>query len=137
YTLLFAYPGALTVNPSLYAKLPYDPVKDFAPVSLLVRYPFVLTVNPEVPAKNLKEFIALAKSQPGKLTYGTAGIGTTSHLTMELFKREAGVDLLHVPFKGSGQFATEVIAGRLTASFDNVATTLGNIRSGKLRALGV
>jgi tripartite-type tricarboxylate transporter receptor subunit TctC len=137
YTLLFSYPGAITVNPALYEKLSYDPVKDFLPVALLVKYSFILSVNPNVPAKTVKEFIDLAKAQPGKLLYGSAGIGSTAHLTMELFRRDAGVDITHVPFKGSSQIVTELMAGRITASFENTATALTNIRAGTVRALGV
>ncbi len=137
HTLLLGYQGVITVNPVLHAKISYDPEKDFTPVSLLARLTFVLSVHPSVKAGSVAEFIALAKSVPGKLNYGSAGAGTTSHLAMELFKYEAGVDIVHVPFKGSGPASNLLLAGGLSASFENIATALPRIRSGELRGLGV
>jgi len=137
HTLLLGYQGVITVNPVLHSKISYDPEKDFTPVSLLARLTFVLSVHPSVKANSVAEFIALAKSAPGKLNYGSAGAGTTSHLAMELFKHEAGVDIVHVPFKGSGPASNLLLAGGLSASFENIATALPRIRSGELRGLGV
>lgn len=137
YTLLFSYPGAMTVNPSLFSQLPYDPMKDFAPVSLLVNYSFILNVHPSVPATNVKELIALAKEQPGKLQFGIAGIGSTAHLALALFKSMTGIEVTEVPFKGSSGISNELIAGRLTGSFENTATAISNIKSGLVRPLGV
>ena len=137
HTLLFAYPGVITVSPALQPSLSYDPEKQLMPVNLLARTSFVLSVHPGVKAANLREFIALAKSAPGKLNYGSAGVGTTSHLAMELFKYEAGVDIVHVAFKGAGPASNLLLAGGLSASFENIATALPRIRNGELRGLGV
>ena len=137
YTLLFAYPGVVTVVPALQPQLPYDPEKSLMPVNLLARTTFVLSVHPGVKASNLREFIALAKAEPGKLNYGSGGIGTTSHLAMELFKYEAGVNIVHVPFKGAGPASNLLLAGGLSASFENIATALPRFRNGELRSLGV
>lgn len=137
YTLLFAYPGVVTVVPALQPQLPYDPEKSLMPVNLLARTTFVLSVHPSVRASNLREFIVLAKAEPGKLNYGSGGVGTTSHLAMELFKYEAGVDIVHVPFKGAGPASNLLLAGGLSASFENIATALPRFRNGELRSLGV
>ncbi len=137
YTMLFAYPGVVTVVPALQPQLPYDPEKSLMPVNLLARTTFVLSVHPSVKAGNLREFIALAKAEPGKLNYGSGGIGTTSHLAMELFKYEAGVNIEHVPFKGAGPASSLLLAGGLSASFENIATALPRFRNGELRSLGV
>ena len=125
-----------TINPWLY-KLPFDPIKAFAPVSMIASGPIVLVVNPALPVKSVAELIALAKAQPGKLQYASAGIGTFTHLGAELFKLAAGVDLLHVPFKGGGPAAIDVIGGHTTVYFSNLLTVMPHIRSGKLRVLGV
>lgn len=137
YTLLFAYPGVVTVVPALQPQLPYDPEKSLMPVNLLARTTFVLSVHPSVRAGNLREFVLLAKAEPGKLNYGSGGVGTTSHLAMELFKYEAGVDIVHVPFKGAGPASNLLLAGGLSASFENIATALPRFRNGELRSLGV
>jgi tripartite-type tricarboxylate transporter receptor subunit TctC len=125
-----------TINPWLY-KLPFDPIKAFAPVSMIASGPIVLVVNPELPVKSVAELVALAKAQPGKLQYASAGIGTFTHLGAELFKLAAGVDLLHVPFKGGGPAAIDVIGGHTKVYFSNLLTVMPHIRSGKLRVLGV
>ena len=137
HTLLVGHPGILTVNPVLQPKVSYDPEKDLMPLAILTRASYVLCVHPGVKAANLMEFIALAKSVPGKLNYGTSGLGTTSHLTMELFKREAGLDIVHVPFNGAAPATQNLIAGVLTASFENLATLVPRLKSGQLRALAV
>jgi tripartite-type tricarboxylate transporter receptor subunit TctC len=121
----------------MYKKVSYDPVRDFAPVTLAAAANNVLVVNPAVPAKTLVEFITLAKQKPGQLTYGTPGIGTSPHMSMELFKSLAGVDLQHVPYRGTAPAMTDVISGQITAMFSNALTAKPQIESGAIRALGV
>ena len=118
YTILMSYIGVAAVNPSLYKDLPYDTLRDFAPVSLVASFPMVLAVHPDVPAKTTKEFIDLARSKPGQLLYGSAGNATTSHLAMELFRREAGIDVSHVPYKGAAPALNDLMGGRLSAASD-------------------
>jgi tripartite-type tricarboxylate transporter receptor subunit TctC len=125
-----------TINPWLY-KLPFDPIKAFTPISMIAHGPIVLVVNPELPAKSVKELIALAKAQPGKLQYASAGVGTFTHLGAELFRLATGVNLLHVPFRGGGPAAIDVIGGHTKVYFSNLLTVMPHIRSGKLRVLGV
>ena len=136
YTLLVCA-FAFTVNPSLFARLPFDTLKDFAPVSLFAYTANFLTVHPSVPARSMKEFIALAKAQPGQLTFGSAGNGTASHLAGELMNSMAGIKLLHIPYKGSGLAHTDLLGGHISAAFPGVAISLPHIRAGRLRALGV
>jgi tripartite-type tricarboxylate transporter receptor subunit TctC len=135
YTLL-VISLAHAVNPHLY-KLPYDPIKDFAPIGIMGSGPNVIVVHPDVPAKNIKELVALAKAKPGTLQYASAGIGSFQHLGAELFKLEAGVDILHVPFKGGGPSMINVIGGHSQVMFSSLVQTTPHIRTGKLRALGV
>ena len=135
YTLLMATSTTLAINRSLYSKLPYDPVKDFAPISLAIEHPFVLLVNPDLPAKSVRELIALAKSKPGQLSYATGGSGSAPHLTMALLQSLAGIDAVQIPYKGSGPALVDVMSGQVSMMFDN--TALSFIKSGKLRALGV
>jgi tripartite-type tricarboxylate transporter receptor subunit TctC len=137
YTLLMGTVGTHAINASLYKKLTFDPVKDFAPVSLVAQAPVVLVVHPSVPAKTLKEFIALAKSKPGQLTFGSAGSGSPGHLTGELFKDMAGVNLVHVSYKGSAPAITELLGGQIQAMFDPIQATLSHVKAGKLRIVGV
>ena len=137
YTLLFGTMGTQAINPHLYPKLRYDPLKDFAPISLTHSTPRVLVVNPSVPAKSVKELIALARAQPGTLTFGSAGNGSSSHLAGELFKSMAGVDMTHVPYKGSGPAAADLLGGRISMVFDSIALYSDYIKTGKVRALGV
>jgi tripartite-type tricarboxylate transporter receptor subunit TctC len=137
YTLLLGSPGPLTINPALQSKLPYDTLTDFAPVSLATISPFVLTVHPGVAASNVKELIALAKAKPGALHYGSGGNGSVAHLSTEQFKGLAGIDLTHVPYKGSSQSLVDVLSGRLEIMFDNQPVVLPHVRSGKLRGLAV
>jgi tripartite-type tricarboxylate transporter receptor subunit TctC len=136
YTFLM---GAVhhTIATSVYKKLPYDFQKDLAPVSVVALVPNVLVVNPAVPAKNVAELIALAKSQPGKLTYGSNGNGTGQHLIGSQFESMAGVEILHVPYKGSGPLTTDLLGGQITMSFDTITPVLQQIKVGKLRALAV
>jgi tripartite-type tricarboxylate transporter receptor subunit TctC len=129
--------GSHVINPSIYPKLPYDSVHDFAPVTLLVSAPGVLVVNPSVPAKNVQGLIQLAKSKPGQLNYASAGSGTPPHLAAELFKAMAGVDIIHVPYKGNAQALTDVLGGYVSLTFPTMPSALPHVKSGKLRALGV
>jgi tripartite-type tricarboxylate transporter receptor subunit TctC len=137
YTLVFGTVGTHAINVSLYAKLRYDPVKDFAPVSLTHLAPRVLVVHPSVPAKTVPELIALAKAKPGELTFGSAGSGGTNHLSGELFKSMAGIDIVHVPYKGSAPASVDLRGGRITMVFDSIVAWGDHIKTGKVRALGV
>jgi tripartite-type tricarboxylate transporter receptor subunit TctC len=136
YTLLFV-PSTLALNSVMYKKVSYDPVRDFAPITLAAAANNVLVINPAIPAKTLIEFIALAKQKPGQLTYGTPGIGTSPHMSMELFKSLAGVDLQHVPYRGTAPAMTDMIGGQISAMFSNALTAKPQIESGAIRALGV
>ena len=122
---------------TLVANSGYDPVKDFIGVSLVSRIPQVLEVNPSVPAHSVAELVALAKSKPGQLSYATSGIGSTGHIAAELFMRQAGITMLHVPYKGNAQSLTDVLGGQVSLMFDQMSTSLAHIQSGRLRALGV
>ena len=136
YTMLFGYIATHGINPGL-SKVPYDPVKDFVPIAEIAEAQGVLVVNPGVPAKNVKELIALAKAKPGTMSYASAGNGTAPHISGELFKKQAGVDLLHVPYKGSGPAMTDTLAGTTQIMFPSLVAASGHIKSGKLRALAV
>ncbi len=137
YTILMGTVATHALNPALYKKMPYDPVKDFAPVSLLVLVPNVLVVNPEFPAKTVPELIELLKAKPGEYAYASSGNGTPLHLSGELFKTMAGVDMVHVPYKGAGPALVDVIAGHVPIMFDNLPPSLEQIRAGKLRGIAV
>ncbi len=126
-----------TANMALYQKLPYDTVKDFAPVILIDTAPNILAVHPSVPAKSVKELIALAKVRRGALTYASAGIGSSNHLSGELFRVMAGIEIIHVPYKGGGAAITDLLAGQVSMYFGTTPSTLPFVQSGKLRALGV
>jgi len=128
---------ANTINPSLYPNLPFDFARDFAPVSLVAAVPNVLVVNPSLNVKDLKEFIALAKSQPGKINFASSGIGSSIHVSGELFKTMAAVDMVHVPYKGSAPAVMGLIGGQVQAMFDNMPSSLPHIKAGALRALAV
>ena len=136
YTLLLGL-STLAINPSMFAKLPYDALRDFAPISQAVSSPNILTVHPSVPAKTVKEFIALAKAKPGSITFGSAGQGTSPHLSGELLKVLARIDIVHVPFKGSGQSVISLLAGEIGANFASLPTAMSYIKAGRLRGLGV
>jgi tripartite-type tricarboxylate transporter receptor subunit TctC len=127
----------LVVNPSMFKKLPFDVVKDFAPVSLIASAPFVMVVHPSVPAKTVKEFIALAKAQPGKLNYSSAGIGTNLHVAAELFKNLTHTDIVHIGYKGGGPALTALLSGEVELSFLSIPTVAQHMESGRLRGLGV
>ena len=137
YTLLLGSPGPLTINPNLQPKMPYDTLRDFAPVSLATISPFVLVVHPSIAVSSVKELIALAKQKPDALNYGSAGNGSVAHLAAEQFKALAGVSLTHVPYKGSTPVMIDMLSGRLQATFENLPIVLPHIRSGKLKALAV
>ncbi|WP_295851553.1 tripartite tricarboxylate transporter substrate binding protein [uncultured Xylophilus sp.] len=134
HTLILGHIGTLAVNPYIFDKLPWDP-KDFKPVSLLAKVPSLYVVHPDVPAKNLKEFIAYAKSKPGKLSYGSAGNGSAGHLAFEYLKMTADVFMLHVPYRGTGPMLTDLISGRLDASAIGAAAIIPFIKSGKVRCI--
>jgi len=135
YTMVYGSVTSLAINPAVTKDLPYDPVKDFAPVSLCVTTPLFLVVHPSVPAKNVKELIALAKRQPGKLSFASGGAGSSNHLAGELLKLLAGVDLLHVPYKGAGPAMVDVMAGHVDMMLG--AAGLAEARSGRVKVLGV
>ena len=136
YTLLLGS-NSLSLNKSLYSKLPFDLDRDFAPVILITRIPNVLVVHPSVPANTVNELVALAKASPGKLNYASVGTGTGPHLFAELFVSQTGVQIVHVPYKGTAPAVNDLLAGQVQILFDSLATALPNIRAGKLRALGV
>src|SRR5207253_9687527 len=132
--------GALSthaVNPHLYPKMPYDAVKDFAPITLVAITPNVLVVNPSLPVNSVKELIAYAKAHPGKLSFGSGSNGSAGHLAGELFKTEAGVDMVHIPYKGGAPAMQDLLGGQIQLMFDNLANSMQQVRAGKLRALAV
>ncbi|MBI2317116.1 MAG: tripartite tricarboxylate transporter substrate binding protein [Betaproteobacteria bacterium] len=137
YTLLFGHIGTHAINASLFAKLPYRPVRDFAPVSLFATVPNLLLIHPSVPANSVTELIALAKARPGTLTYASPGSGTSGHMAGELFKSLAGVDIVHIPYKGAGAALQDVLSGQVSMMFDTVASSLPQARAGKLKGLAV
>ena len=137
YTLTMGTTTTHAIAPAAYAKLRYDPVKDFAPIALVANAPYLLVVNSSVPAKSLKEFIAYAKSQPGKLNYASAGTATTTHLVMATLASRAGLDMRHIPFKGNGPATTAVLSGEVQALFGGVPPLLPHVNGGKIRALAV
>jgi tripartite-type tricarboxylate transporter receptor subunit TctC len=137
YTLLMGTVGTHGINPGLYPKMPYDAVKDFAPVTLVASVPNFLVVHPSVPAKTVKEIIDLAKAQPGKLTFASSGNGTSIHLAGELFKTMTGVNMVHVPYKGSAPAVTDLLGGQVQMMFDNMPSALPHVKAGKLRGIAV
>jgi tripartite-type tricarboxylate transporter receptor subunit TctC len=137
YTLLAATSSTLAFNPTVYRRLPYDPLTDFAPISLVAAVPFVLVVNPSLPVDSVAELIALAKSEPGKLSYASGGMGAPHHIYMELFKSMTGVDIKHVPYRGGGPALADVVAGHVPIMFGDVGQVTGLVREGQVRALGV
>jgi tripartite-type tricarboxylate transporter receptor subunit TctC len=136
YTIL-TVSMTLVVNPSLFPKLPFDVVRDLAQISLIGAAPVLLTVHPSVPVKSVQELIALAKKQPGKLNYPSSGHGTNSHLPMELFKNMAGIDIVHVPYRGGAPGQTALLAGEVDVGFNNIVATLPHIKAGRLRPLAI
>lgn len=136
YTLLMASSN-LAVNVSLYRTIGYDPLKDFAPISLVALQPNVLMVHPSLPVKTVSELIAYAKANPGKLNFGSSGIGASQHLAGELFKSRAGVDMVHVPYKGGGPAMADLVSGRIQLMFETIPSSMSYVRSGQLRAIAV
>ncbi len=137
YTFLMGTPGTQAINQFLYPKMPYDTAKDLIPVSFAVRVPNVLMVHPSVPAKTVAELIALARSKPGALTYGSPGNGSTGHLSTELFKSQAKVFITHIPYRGSAPMLADLMGGQIQMAIDNLPSAIPHIRSGKLIALAV
>ncbi len=137
HTLLMADLGPLAIAPSFYPKLPYSPTKDLVPISEVAVLPFVLAGNPSVPARTVPELIALAKSKPGELTYASTGNGTAVHLTTKLFKQLTGIEMTHVPYRGSAPALTDLVAGRISVMFVNVLSAMSFVNSGQLRALAI
>jgi tripartite-type tricarboxylate transporter receptor subunit TctC len=137
YTIVMGTVGTHAINVSLYSKMPYDAVKDFAPITLVASVPNVLEVNPSLPVKSVQELIAYAKANPGKLDFASSGNGTSIHLSGELFKSMTGVDMLHIPYKGSAAAITDLIGGQANLMFDNLPSSIAYIKSGQLRALAV
>ena len=137
YTLLLGQSGPISINPAVYKSLPYDPVKDFAPIAMTTAYPYVLVVNAELTAKTLQELVALAKSKPDALNYGSTGVGAANHLVAELFDSKAGIKLTHVPYRGTALAVGDLLSGQLTMVFGDPISVLPHIKSGKLRALAV
>jgi len=137
YTIVMALTAQLAVNPSLFKKLSYDPVKDFAPITLLAQGPYVLAVHPSVPVKNVKELVALARKRPNDLAYASSGNGSGGHLAAELLKSMTGIQMLHVPYKGGGPALVDLISGQVQVLFTTWASGRGHIQSGRIRALAV
>lgn len=137
YTLSMGSAATLCIAPALYRKLPYDPVRDFSPISVVAATSFVLVVHPSIPARSVKEFIALAKAKPAELRFGSAGSGSATHLSAELFKSMAKIDVVHVPYKGGSQAIIDVLGGQIEFMFDTIPNSTPRIKAGKLRALGV
>jgi tripartite-type tricarboxylate transporter receptor subunit TctC len=137
YTLVLGFLGPLAVNPGLYKKLPYDPLKDFAPITLVAESPLLIVAHPSLPARSVRDLIQFAKARPGQVTYGTGGTGTGGHLTVELFRITAGVDLLHVPYKGVGPALTDVLAGHISLMASSPISSQPHVKAGRLRGLAV
>ena len=137
YTIVLAHQGTFAINPHVYERLGYDPVKDFAPVSRVVVSALLLAVPADAPVKSVAELLELAKQSPGRLTYGSSGTGTPPHLAAELFKRMAGIETVHVPYKSGAPALVDLMAGRLSYTFDGLAVQMPQVKAGKIRALGV
>jgi tripartite-type tricarboxylate transporter receptor subunit TctC len=137
YTLIIGHVGSLAMNPFMYTKLPYDVDKDFTPISLLATVPAIFVVHESVPAKNLREFVALAKKDPGKMYYGSAGNGSAGHLAMEYLKQATGIDIQHVPYKGTGPNVIDLVAGRTQAASAGTPPLMPHVKAGKLRVIAV
>jgi tripartite-type tricarboxylate transporter receptor subunit TctC len=137
YTLLFSGDAAMTTNVSIYSKLAYEPLRDFAPIMIFVETPNILVVHPSLPVKNVKELVALAKSRPGEINYASSGAGTSQHLAGALLANRAAIDISHVPYKDAAQAMTDIIGGRVTMFFGNTLFTMPQVRAGKVRAIAV
>jgi tripartite-type tricarboxylate transporter receptor subunit TctC len=137
YTLLLGQSGPIAINPAVYKQLPYDPLKDFAPVTMTTSYPYIMVVNPKLGVKTVQEFVALAKSKPGELNYGTAGIGAANHLVTELFDSKAGIKMTHISYRGTALAVTDLLAGQVQVVFADPISALPHINAGILLALAV
>jgi tripartite-type tricarboxylate transporter receptor subunit TctC len=137
YTLLVGQSGPISINPAIYKNLRYDPVKDFAPVTMTTAYPYILVVNAKLPVKNLAEFVALAKEKPGEFNFGTTGVGAANHLVSELFNSRAGLTMTHIPYRGTALAVGDLLSGQVTMVFADAVTSLPHIQAGTLRALAV
>jgi tripartite-type tricarboxylate transporter receptor subunit TctC len=137
YTIMMAHIAAMSVLPSLVPKLPYDALRDFASITLVATGPNLLVVHPSLPVKTVGDLVALAKARPGQLQYASSGAGSIQHLAAELFKLQAGIDILHVPYKGSGQALIDLSAGHVHMNFDSIPPVINHVRQGKLRAIAV
>ena len=137
YTLLLGQSGPISINPGIYPKLPYDPEKDFAPISMTTAYPYVLVVNPSLGVRTVAELVALAKSKPGQLNYGTAGVGASNHLLTELFDGKAGIKMTHIPYRGTSLAVADLISGQVQVVFADPVSALAQVRAGTLTALAV
>jgi tripartite-type tricarboxylate transporter receptor subunit TctC len=135
HTVILGHSGTLAVNPFIFDRLPYDPIKDFKPISLLAKVPSLYVVHPDVPAKDLREFVALAKARPGQLNYGSAGNGSAGHLAFEYLKISTGIFVVHVPYRGTGPQLTDLLAGRLQAASVGAPAIIQFIKAGKLRCI--
>ena len=137
YTLLLGQSGPISINPAVYKDLRYDPIKDFAPITMTTAYPYILAVNAKLPVKSLQEFVALAKSKPGALNYGTTGIGAANHLVTELFSSKAGLKMTHIPYRGTALAVADLIGGQVTMVFSDPVSVLPHLQAGTLRGLAV
>jgi tripartite-type tricarboxylate transporter receptor subunit TctC len=137
YTLLLGQSGPISINPAVYKKLPYDPLKDFAPITMTTSYPYIMVVNPKLGVKTVQEFVALAKSKPGELNYGTAGVGAANQLLTELFDSKAGIKMTHIPYRGTALAVTDLIAGQVQVVFADPVSALAHVNAGTLLALAV
>jgi tripartite-type tricarboxylate transporter receptor subunit TctC len=135
YTLFMGHIGTLAVNPTLYPKLRYDPLRDFAPIALVAKVPNVLVVNPGLPARSVAELVSLAKAKPGTLTYSTGGVGSAANLAMEYFKLETATQITHIPYKGAAPAITDIVSGQVSMTLTGLPPLLAHIRSGRLRAI--
>ena len=137
YTLLFCSTATHATSPQLFKRVPYDPFRDFEPITLLVTSPVLAAANNNLPIASIKDLVAAAKANPGKLTYGSGGVGSVSHLSVEIFKSMAGIDLLHVPYKGGGDFQADMIAGRIDLQFNSAPTVAPYVKAGRMKALAL
>jgi len=137
YTLLLGQSGPISINPAVYKELPYDPEKDFAPITMTTYFPYILVVNAKLPVHSLQDLVALVKSKPGEFNYGTTGVGAANHLLSELFSGKAGLKMVHVPYRGTALAVADLLAGQVTMVFSDPVSALPHIRAGTLRALAV
>ncbi len=137
YTLLLGQSGPISINPAVYKELPYDPEKDFAPITMTTAYPYILVVNAKLPVKSLQDFVAMVKAKPGEFNYGTTGVGAANHLVTELFSSKAGLKMVHVPYRGTALAVADLLAGQVTMVFADPVSALPHMQAGTLRALAV